>query len=89
MKQKHAPVRYQCDVTLLFYAFFPFQSGSLPKWPKCVQKWSKYPGCQYLQLWKKSHKIKKFFHILEGHLYPTEAFRIGPEAQSGGPKAHH
>ena len=38
-KKKHASVGYQHDTMFSFYAFFPFQSGSPPKW---VQKWSKY-----------------------------------------------
>ena len=36
------PKRIDKTQLLPFVWFFPFQSGNPPKWPKCVQKWSKY-----------------------------------------------
>ena len=49
-----ASFRYRSDINFLFYAFFPFQSGSPPKGSKWVQKWSKYhiftPGGQNMKL---------------------------------------
>jgi hypothetical protein len=44
------------------------------------------PGGQNMQLRNKSHEIKKFHHVLKGHV---QLFFFGPKAHSGGPKAQN
>ena len=66
-KKNNGTLKIGIDKTFffLFIHFFPFQSGSPPKWPKCVKKWSKFhffdPGGQNMKHRNKSHKIKKSF----------------------------
>ena len=59
------------DKTELFHFthFCPFQSGRPSKWLKCVNnvKKSTFFGLN-MRLKNKSHKIKKFCHILQGHM---------------------
>ena len=72
-------------MTQLFYFrhFFPFQSGSHPKWLKRFKKLSKYrifPGGKNMQLWKNSHKIKVISTIKD-----IQDWARGPEWCAEGP----
>ena len=42
-----------------------------------------------MQLRNKRHEIKKFHHVLKGHVKLFCLSRIGPEAYRSGPKAQH
>ena len=87
-----SPGRYWRDTTFLFYAFLLFrqeiiqngQNGS----KNCQNTTFFAPGGPNMELRKRVINVK-VLPCPPISCQPTEAFRIGPEAHSGGPKTQH